>query len=170
MIVKWIVHPAAAYVLLAASLVACIYLFTTLKQDLRHIERRLARRCREMDNQIGGFQTATEELRSGLQEAEERAGLLVAPAPPKSGLNLNKRSQVLRMSRLGAPPEKIAAVLSLPQNEVDLLLKVHQIMLNQLSGGATVPSRESPEQAAETALLRVTPQELLSNSSPGDSA
>jgi hypothetical protein len=151
-IFNWIVHPAAAYVLLATGLVMCIYLFTTLKRDLRHMERRLVRRCQAMDKLIGGFQTATEELRSGLHEAEERAGLLVAPAPPKSGLNLSKRSQVLRMARLGASPEKIAAVLSLPQNEVDLLLKVHHIMLHQLSHQSPVVS--PPSQPAEEQSVR----------------
>ena len=58
-------------------------------------------------------------------EAEERTGVLVPPAPPKSGLNLNKRSQVIRMSRRGEQAEKIAASLNLPQREVELLLKVY---------------------------------------------
>ena len=47
------------------------------------------------------------------------------PCPPRSGLNLNKRSQVIRMSRRGEQAEKIAASLNLPQREVELLLKVY---------------------------------------------
>jgi hypothetical protein len=59
-----------------------------------------------------------------VQEAEQRAGVLVAPTPPKSGLNLNKRVQVIRMSKRGERAEMIAASLDLPRREVELLLKV----------------------------------------------
>jgi len=38
------------------------------------------------------------------------------------------------MRRRGENPETIAAALSLPRNEVDLLLKVHQLALEQVDG------------------------------------
>jgi hypothetical protein len=53
-------------------------------------------------------------------------------APPKSGLNMNKRSQVLRMHRKGDAPEQIAIALEVPLQEVDLLLKVQRIVLHNL--------------------------------------
>ena len=71
-----------------------------------------------------------EELKREVREAESRTGMLVPPTPPKSGLNLNRRSQVLRMSRQGERPSKIAAALSLPQKEVELLVKVQKIVLS----------------------------------------
>ena len=59
---------------------------------------------------------------------------LVAPLPgmPKPGLNLNKRSHALRMHRRGEGAEQIAAALELPRQEVDLLLKVHRIVLSSV--------------------------------------
>jgi hypothetical protein len=152
---NWILHPAAPYLLQAAGLGLCIYLFATLKHEIRGLERRSNQRYQELESLTESFRTATREITARLQETEERAGVLVAPAPPKSGLNLSKRSQVLRMSRHGHAPDKIASVLALPQNEVDLLLKVHRIMLSQLSGVPTARglSRE-PSSAASEAVLQ----------------
>ena len=65
------------------------------------------------------------ELRARMLDTEDRAQVPVPPIPPKSGLNLIKRSQVIRMSRRGEQAGKIAASLNLPQREVELLLKVY---------------------------------------------
>ena len=58
----------------------------------------------------------------------------VAPPPglPKPGLNLSKRSHALRMHRRGEGAEQIAAALDLPRQEVELLLKVHRIVLSSV--------------------------------------
>ena len=50
----------------------------------------------------------------------------------RAALNLNKRAQVLRMHRRGDPPERIASLLEVPRQEVDLLIKVHRIIISQL--------------------------------------
>jgi hypothetical protein len=51
------------------------------------------------------------------------------PSPAiASDMNLNKRIQAVRMHRRGDRPEQIAAALSLPKNEVALLLKVHEVV------------------------------------------
>jgi hypothetical protein len=54
------------------------------------------------------------------------------PAPPRPCLNLDKRSQALRMHRRGEAPAQIAAVLELPLQEVELLIKVHRIVLRSI--------------------------------------
>ncbi len=54
----------------------------------------------------------------------------LAQSSPKASLNLNKRTQVLRMSRRGERTENIAASLSLPRREVELLLKIHGLVLS----------------------------------------
>ena len=51
---------------------------------------------------------------------------------PKHGLNLSKRSHALRMHRRGEGAEQIAAALELPRQEVDLLLKVHRIIISNV--------------------------------------
>jgi hypothetical protein len=54
------------------------------------------------------------------------------PAAPRSGLNLDKRSQALRLHRRGEAPKQIAAILELPIQEVELLIKVHRIVLRTI--------------------------------------
>jgi len=50
----------------------------------------------------------------------------------KPGLNLTKRSQAIRMHRRGDSPEHIAKSLEIPLQEVDLLLKVHRIVIRTI--------------------------------------
>jgi hypothetical protein len=47
-------------------------------------------------------------------------------------MNVTRRSQALRLRRKGSSPEQIAAALEMPRQQVDLLLKVHEIVLNNL--------------------------------------
>jgi len=48
----------------------------------------------------------------------------------RPGLNLSKRSQALRMHRRGDSPEQIASALDIPLQELDLLVKVHRIVMS----------------------------------------
>ena len=52
------------------------------------------------------------------------------PGEAKSCMNLTRRSQALRLHRQGESSAQIARALDLPRQEVDLLLKVHEIVLN----------------------------------------
>jgi hypothetical protein len=47
-------------------------------------------------------------------------------------MNLSRRSHALRLYRKGGTPEYIAASLAVPRQEIDLLIKVHEIGLNNL--------------------------------------
>jgi hypothetical protein len=83
-------------------------------------------------------QVGLEALASRFEGLEQQAEMLrrqPAEASPDAGraaLNLNKRAQVLRMHRRGDPPERIASLLEVPRQEVDLLIKVHRIIISQL--------------------------------------
>lgn len=79
-----------------------------------------------------------EELRHTLEVlASEVRDLRVQPGSSenavKSGLNLSRRSQALRMHRRGEPAGAIASALNIPAQEVELLIKVHQIVLSTLT-------------------------------------
>jgi len=65
-------------------------------------------------------------------EALRRQPVEAAPESIRVALNLNKRAQVLRMHRRGDSPERIASLLEVPRQEVDLLIKVHRIIISQL--------------------------------------
>jgi hypothetical protein len=128
---EWIVNPVVQYGLQALGLGLCLYLFFALKCEARSAEIRTTKAQQALASSLGELRAAVDAIESRLHEAEERSGVLVAPQPPPSGLNLSKRSQALRMYRRGEAPQKIAGSLSLPVKEVELLVKVHQIALEQ---------------------------------------
>jgi hypothetical protein len=71
-------------------------------------------------------------LAAELQEFRHQPPVTVMPASPRPGLNLSKRSQALRMHRRGDPPDQIAVALDIPLQEVDLLMKVHRILISNI--------------------------------------
>jgi len=126
----------APYVLLTLAIAGGGYVFLSLKAEIQRISKRLLKQQQQFEELRSSLATELEGAKVRLQEAEERAGLLVAPPPIRSGFNLSKRSQALRMSRIGEKPENIAAVLGLPRKEVELLMKVQKIVLS----GNDIPS------------------------------
>ena len=130
---QWILHPAAPYTELAIGLSLCLFLFLSLKRDLAAAERRWRKKLADVE---ADWQAKTKILDERWDELSQISHLLVPPAPPRSGFNLTKRSQVLQMFRQGESPQVIAAALSLPNNEVDLLVKVQRIAL----AGVTAPA------------------------------
>ncbi|MGO9260747.1 MAG: hypothetical protein ACLQU1_31235 [Bryobacteraceae bacterium] len=94
------------------------------------------RKARAQTGQLGETVEAVEKAVESL--SEEVRGLRQHPPAaasdgglPRAGLNLSKRSQALRMHRRGEPPEQIAATLAVSRQEVDLLLKVHRIVMTR---------------------------------------
>ena len=118
------------YALQAAGLIACLLIFLSLKQDIQRLKLRLDRQQADEATSARDLKLRLEAITLRLRDSEDRAGVLVAPEPPRSGLNLTKRSQVIRMSRRGERAENIAASLSLPRGEVDLLLKINALVVN----------------------------------------
>jgi hypothetical protein len=126
---EWILHPAMPYAAIAIGLALCLFLFVTLKRDLRAGEARWGKKLAEVE---ADWQAKMERLDERWKELSQISSLLVPPPPPRSGLNLNKRSQALERHRRCETPPEIAAALAIPRNEVDLLVKVHRIFLSSL--------------------------------------
>ena len=122
--------PLLPLALIAAGLLASIGLFVSLKWELQKGRKRLKQELLRAQAENRQLKRQMEEIALRLEDAEDRAGVLVPPAPPKSGLNLGRRTQVIRMWRRGDRAEIIATTLNLPKNEVELLLKVHQLSVN----------------------------------------
>ena len=84
----------------------------------------------QQDGETRELRESVESLAGRVRELERTpAPAAAVPGMPRAGLNLNKRSQALRMHRQGEAPERIASALELPRQEVELLLKVHRIVL-----------------------------------------
>jgi hypothetical protein len=92
--------------------------------------------------QTSASEAALEVLQEKLESLEREVRELPAlasvsapsglPAAPRAALNLEKRSHAIRLHRRGEPPARIASALELPQQEVELLIKVHRIVLKNL--------------------------------------
>jgi len=129
----WILHPAVFFGLLGAGLSLCLYLFFTLKCEIAAQQKLTQQQEKAFAAAVAAVRAEFDSVRAEVREMQEHTGMLVAPAPARSGLNLNKRGQVLQMYRRGQAPEQIAASLGLPLSEIELLIKVHQIVLEQVS-------------------------------------
>jgi hypothetical protein len=83
-------------------------------------------------SEVNSVRTSVEALAAQVHDLQSHPPVAVTPGLPKPGLNLNRRSQALRMHRRGENADQIAAALELPRQEVELLIKVHRIVLSTL--------------------------------------
>ncbi len=126
--------------LLSLGMGLCVYLFLSLKRDIFRLDWR-GRKTEELlscalsdqrEASEGAYKAQGQEIgeiRQELKEVAERVSLLTPSAPRANCLNLGKRTQVLQLARRGNRSDQIAACLQVPQNEVDLVLKVHRTII-----------------------------------------
>jgi hypothetical protein len=94
------------------------------------VERRISSLESRMDSALQASEAKLAELLAEARDRELQPGVTVLPARLRPGLNLTTRSQALRMHRRGESAENIARALEVPRQEVDLLLKVHGILIS----------------------------------------
>ena len=99
------------YLISAASLLANLFLFFSLKREI-HAQSRKHRGLVERFTEL---------------EARQEPPLDAAAAPPRPGFNLNTRVQAMRLWRQGEAPAHIAARLGVPCKEVELLIRVRSM-------------------------------------------
>ena len=124
------------YLLLAANTVLLLALFFGINQRLRKVAARSTAREAALEHESARISKMMSELntRIGILEKEDRhAG---NTEPGASGLNSTLRGKVLKMHRLGQPADRISEVLRVPRGEVDLLVKVHAIVMRTYQGTA----------------------------------
>jgi hypothetical protein len=115
----WILSPLALYTVVALALVGCASLFVVTKIELSQLRRTAHQSRMDLAKKI-------EEVESAMADIPA-----AAPAPMlivRPSINLTKRAQALRMRRRGESLESITAALSVPRNEIELLLKVHEMV------------------------------------------
>src|ERR1035441_8736407 len=94
---------------------------------LREMNARGHERQSQGDAGIQSVRDTLEALAAQLHDLQNHP-----PVAPTPGLHLSNRSHALRMHRHGEGAEQIAAALDLPRQEVELLLKVHRIVLSSV--------------------------------------
>ncbi len=115
------------YIALTLNLFLVLGLFLGLNRNL----------CK-LRNRVGKYEAQSVQLSGAIQNvigklAEWDENPTVPPsnlsATLGDGLNTTLRTKVLKMSRLGQSSDRIAGTLRVPKGEVDLLLKVHRIVM-----------------------------------------
>ncbi len=119
---------ALGYAPMLAGLACWCLEMLRLRARLGAVERRVLAAREEQDASLETLRRAVEGLAA--QWREPRAAEMAMPLRP--GLNLSKRSQALRLHRRGDDPQQIAEQLEIPVQEVELLLKVHEIVMRAL--------------------------------------
>ena len=123
------------YVLLAANTVLLLALFFGINQRVRKLGIRFNARETAIEKDAARISNTIKELdeRIAVQEKEDRQ--LGSTEMGASGLNSILRGKVLKMHRLGQPADRISEVLRVPRGEVELLVKVHAIVMRTYQGG-----------------------------------
>ncbi len=116
---------------LTGTAVSLLALFRA-QRLLRELDRREAEGPPKIaTDQTQDLRDAIEGLAAQVHDLQRvPAAAPVDPAVPRAGLNLSKRSQAIRLHRRGESAEQIASQLQIPRQEVELLLKVHRLVLS----------------------------------------
>ena len=99
---------------------------------LREMQNPALHRKPQADAGLQSLRDTVDALAEQLHDLQKHPPIAQSPGLPRPGFNLNKRSHALRMHRHGEGAEQIASALDLPRQEVDLLLKVHRIVLSNV--------------------------------------
>jgi hypothetical protein len=119
------------YLTVAANLIFVLGVLCSVSQRVRQLSARGAKHQAALESEVARMSAELAELKTKLQVLEETGNpaLPAAGAAGATGVSSTLRSKVLKMHRLGQSPERIAGSLHLPQGEVDLLVKVHRIVM-----------------------------------------
>ncbi len=130
---NWLILPLSVLCgLILGSTALCVFTVYRAYSMLSELKQSPARIPPQTDSEVQSLRETVEALAAQLHDLQNHPPVALAPALPKPGINLNKRSHALRLFRRGEAPERIAAALELPRQEVDLLLKVHRIVISNL--------------------------------------
>lgn len=122
---------AATMIVSAASLTGVLALFWSVKRETNALDRRIRQDRCETVAAVELLRATMSRLESDLAENRrdvEQFPALASASPIVNSMNLSKRTQALRMHRRGEPLERIAAALGIPHRELELLVKVQDVV------------------------------------------
>jgi len=113
----------------------CVGQFFSFRKRVRVKEALTdARDMEPLEATVAHLAAEMHELRDRLAEREAERPAPAGWGKEVTGVNLNRRGQVLRLRRRGRTVEEIATTLQMPRGEVELMVKVHE--LSQRAAGA----------------------------------
>jgi hypothetical protein len=130
---EWFILAGLIIALSLCALLISLCAFFRANGSLRRSQIALKEQGEEWAETVNTLQVKIESMSTEMQESASRRNVVEPlPGSPKACMNLTRRSQALRLRRKGDSPEQIAETLNMPRQEVSLLLKVHEIVLNNL--------------------------------------
>jgi hypothetical protein len=120
----------APYVFVALGLIATLLLFWSVKRDMQY---QTWKQRRMLERITARLEEAAAHPETGSQP------LVIMPAV-RSGFNINRRVQAMRLLRWGEDISHIAAALNVPRREVELLIRVQQL---PVARAATLPEEQT---------------------------
>ena len=114
-------------IVMCLGLVGALGLFLSLKQDVEARSRKERVRIKE--------------ILVRLEEAETKLSLpqpVFVAEPPRSSINVPQRVQAMRLHRAGKTEGEIAAALGISRREVELMVRIHQMMVAAGDEGGAV--------------------------------
>jgi hypothetical protein len=134
-------HPIAQYVAATALFGLCLSRLLKLSREIESLSTTVRDMGESAKSELAAHRTDISRLEVLVRDLEEQSRLN-AGASAKSLVNINKRTQALRMLRGGEAPNRVANALGMSRGEVDLLVKVQGIVLNSYESTPTLDSDE----------------------------
>jgi hypothetical protein len=125
------------YLTVVINLALVLGILLGLHQRVRELRARADRNEKTLETEAARLSAEIVELKGQIREFEQNDQSL-SPATAATGaaggaaaitVSSTLRSKVLKMHRLGQSPDRIAGALRVPKGEVDLLVKVHKIVM-----------------------------------------
>jgi hypothetical protein len=122
---------------LALNLVLVLGLFFGLNRSVWKLRNRIGKCEAKLESATVQIAEGLNDLNRKMSELEQTdtEPLAGVGATLASGLNTTLRSKVLKMHRMGQSMDNIADSLRVPRGEVDLLVKVHRIVMRPYEDG-----------------------------------
>jgi hypothetical protein len=133
------------YLTVAANLVLVLGILLGLNQRVQQLRAVAGKQEKTLETETARLSAEITELKGQILELEQADNSLSSATAPGSvavtgnSVNNTLRSKVLKMHRLGQSPDRIAGALRVPKGEVDLLVKVHKIVMRPYEGVVLAP-------------------------------
>ena len=133
------------YLTVIANLVLVLGVLLGLNQRIRQLRARTGNQEKTLETETARLSAEITELKGQILELEQADNSLSSATASGSvavtgnSVNNTLRSKVLKMHRLGQSPDRIAGALRVPKGEVDLLVKVHKIVMRPYEGVVLAP-------------------------------
>src|SRR5579863_4578698 len=141
------------YLTVVANLALVLGVMLGLSQRVRQLRAACGTQEKTLKAETSRLSAEITELKARILELEQNSSPSSAAVPTPAvatgnGVNNTLRSKVLKMHRLGQSADRIAGNLRVPKGEVDLLVKVHKIVMRPYEEVVLAPLRgESAEKS-----------------------